>query len=140
MSDDTAELWGGTVERSADGTNGSWTPVAKVTAVTVPPVTKTFRDRTSMDSPDKVREYGTGFSDTGDVTIRQFYSSAAYAVAREDEARDGGTYYRIALDDGSVFTLLAIVTAELEGLELDADAMITISGKVSGIIGFQEAP
>ncbi|MBE3637465.1 phage tail protein [Mangrovicoccus algicola] len=136
MADDYAELWGGTVERSADGT--VWTPLARVTAVTVPPVTKNFRDRTSMDSPAKVREYGSGFADTGDVTIRQFYSSSAMTAARADEARDAGTHYRIELSDGSVFTLLALVTAELEGLETDADAMITISGKVSGMIGFAE--
>ncbi|WP_172332497.1 phage tail tube protein [Mangrovicoccus sp. HB161399] len=134
---DFAELWGGTVERSADGT--VWSDVEKVTGVTVPAITKTFRDRTSMDTASKVREYGGGFADTGEASITAFFTAAGFAKAKEDEDRADGTYYRVTLDDGSAFTFLAIVTASLDSLEMDADAMITISGKVSGEIAYTAA-
>lgn len=126
------ELYGGTVARSADGV--SYTPVAKVTGVSVPTLSKSTRQRTTLDSPSKIHEYGEGFADTGDLSISCLYTSAGFAAAKEDEARAGGTYYRITLENGDAFDCLVITpVVEVAGLDqLDSDATFTISGKTSG--------
>lgn len=126
------ELWGGSVERSADGL--TYTSVAMVTGVSVPTLTKNTRQRTTLDSPSKIHEYGEGFAEPGDLSISCIYSSAGFTAAKEDEARAGGTYYRITLANGDAFDCHMITpVVETGGLDsLDADATFTISGKTSG--------
>lgn len=133
------ELYGGTVERSADGL--TFTPVALVTGVSVPTLTRATRQRTTLDSPSKIHEYGEGFADPGDLSISCLYSSAGFAAAKEDEGRAGGTYYRITLENGDIFDCLVITpVVEVGGIDqIDSDATLTISGKTSGETEFTAA-
>ncbi|PJE26813.1 hypothetical protein SAMN06297129_2983 [Pseudooceanicola antarcticus] len=126
------ELFGGSVERSEDGV--TFTPVAKVTGVSVPTLTKNTRQRTTLDSPSKIHEYGEGFAEPGDLSISCLYDRAGFVAAKADEARAGGTFYRITLENGDTFDCLMITpVVEVSGLDqLDADATFTISGKTTG--------
>jgi|TARA_R110000737_G_scaffold210648_2_gene228297 hypothetical protein len=138
MSGET-ELWGGKVERSPDGL--TYSRVAKVTGVSVPTLTKNTRQRTTLDSPAKIHEYGEGFAEPGDLSISCLYTSEGFAAAKEDEARAGGTYYRITLASGDAFDCRMITpVVEVAGLDqLDADATFTLSGKTSGETEFTAA-
>ncbi|MGI3166003.1 hypothetical protein [Pseudooceanicola sp. 200-1SW] len=133
------ELWGGSVERSADGV--TYTPIAMVTGVTVPTLTKNTRQRTTLDSPAKIHEYGEGFAEPGDLSISCLYTEAGYVAAKADEARAGGTYYRIILAGGGSWDCHMITpVVETGGLDqLDSDATFTISGKTSGETEFTPA-
>ena len=130
MSGET-ELWGGTVERSADGV--SWTPVAKVIGVGLPKLTKNMRQVTNLDTPSRVHEYREGFADTGDLTIRAFYTEAGYVAAKTDEAAAAGTHYRVTPANGESFTFLCFPTVQITDTDaVDTEWKIEITGKTTG--------
>jgi len=132
MSDtDIAELWGGALERSYDQT--TWSRVALVKSVAPPELSKNYRDRTTLDTVGKVKEYGGGFADPGDISIECIYTSAGYQAALADQAADF-VWYRATLSNGDVFIFKSTVTVSAGDLDVqsDSDATFTISGRTSG--------
>ncbi len=49
---------------------GSYTPVAELTEITPPPLTKTRVDKTNHDSPDRTKEKRPGMRDPGEIDCK----------------------------------------------------------------------
>ena len=135
MSGET-ELWGGSVERSTDGT--TFTDVAKVKGIVLPTLSKSKRQITSLDSPTRVHEYKEGFGDPGQLEIRCIYTRDGYQAALGDQARTDSTFYRITLENGDAFIVEGVsVVVEVTGLdELDAIAEFALRMETSGSMQF----
>ncbi len=128
---DIAELWGGSLERSYDQL--TWSRVALVKSITPPEISKNYRDRTTLDTVGRVKEYGAGFADPGDLSIDCLYTSEGYQAALADQAADF-VWYRATLSNGDVFLFKSSVTVSPSDLDVqgDSDASFTISGRTSG--------
>lgn len=135
MSGET-ELWGGTVERSTDGT--TFTDVVRVKGIVLPTLSKSKRQITSLDSPTRVHEYKEGFGDPGQLEIRCIYTRDGYQAALADQARTDSTFYRITLENGDAFTIEGVaVVVETTGLDdLDNIAEFALRMETSGSVGF----
>lgn len=135
MSGET-ELWGGSVERSTDGT--TFTDVAKVKGIVLPTLSKSKRQITSLDSPTRVHEYKEGFGDPGQLEIRCIYTRDGYQAALTDQSRADSTFYRITLENGDAFIVEGVsVVVEVTGLdELDAIAEFALRMETSGSMQF----
>lgn len=139
MSTEYAELWDGKVERSRDG-GQTFYKIADVKSVEPPTTSKSQRDRTTLDSPNKTRQYGQGFKDTGDFSMTCLYSGDGYEEALQDE-NSKSLQYRITLSNKDVFQFPVDATVSVTDLtvESDTDAMMTIQGKVLGEVTFTKA-
>lgn len=128
------ELWGGKVERSADG--AAFTRVGKVIGVKVPEVSFDPKQVTSLDTPDRVHEYRKGFGDPGEFSVTCQYTSDGYDAAMDDQAR-AATFYRVTLENGDTFEMKVLASATPpEPGELDDTLEFSIKGKVSGAVEF----
>ena len=123
------ELWGGTAERSVDGV--AYTKIAGVKSVTVPTIKSQKRDRTSLDTVGNAKEFGKGRTEYGEFTMECFSSKAGITAAIADQARDY-TWLRITLSDGTKYSAKCIVDYEVTGTDLENDAMLKLTGTVSG--------
>lgn len=82
-----------TVKWSADGSNPQ--PVPGCKTVGIPEVSQEYRDRTSLDSPDRFKEYGLGMKDTGELTLSCFYSKEVYSQASSFHAAGKPVHFEI---------------------------------------------
>lgn len=87
--------YGGTFERSLNGT--TWTTIPEVKALGIPQITQEYQEATSLDSPDNFREYIKGMRDAGEITVQAGYTPAGYEQQLADQAAADPVYYRATM-------------------------------------------
>ena len=89
------------IEWSPDGEEATFVVIKGCKTVGIPEENPEYRDRTSLDSPGRSREWGVGLTDTSELTLSCFYSAALYELAmRLQGLRQAGVLPGEAADDG----------------------------------------
>ena len=113
---------------------GVWVPIAEITSISGPTMTRDFIDVTSLDSTSGYREFITGFRDAGTVSLTMNFTRATYDSMKADFESSVLQNYEIFLpdDDGTSLEFTGLVT-ELP-LEIPTDDKITanVTIKISG--------
>lgn len=126
--------WGGTLERSPDGI--AYTEVPRVRGLVLPKVTTEYQDVTSLDSPERFREYIKGLKDIGEVSIVCGYTREGYQAWAADEASDDPVYYRGTLANGDIFEFQAFASITPNADDAGAPVTIEITLRGTGPIDF----
>lgn len=109
------DAFGTTLSRStgsSGGENGgeNFEPIANVTALEPPGITRETLDVTAHDSPNGYMEFLGGLKDPGEVSLDVNYDPGKHDELIEDFEEDDPVKYEIAFPDGSVWTFGAILT------------------------------
>ena len=112
-------------DSSAPAGSSDWQAIAEIISISGPTMTREFIDVTSLDSTGGYREFIAGFRDGGTVTLNMNFTSATYAVMKDDfEDRDSQFYEIVLPDENSTsFEFEGLVT-ELP-LEIPTDDRVT---------------
>jgi predicted secreted protein len=111
-------------------------PLAEVTSITGPTMTRDFIDVTSLDSTGGYREFIAGFRDAGTISLSMNYTKTTYTVIKQDFENPDPQAYTIIFDDtgASEFNFSGYVTECPLTIPVDdkitADVTIKITGKV----------
>lgn len=132
------------IEWSEDGQEANWLIITGCKTVGIPEVTPTYKDRTSLDSPGRSKEYGVGMEELGDLTLNCFYSTALYSKARAYKAAGKLVYFRVKLpaaegqSTGDIFQYMAHVNPSVPAVDQDGDLMTDLRLKPSGVLSWTE--
>ncbi len=112
-------------DSSAPAGSSDWRAIAEIISISGPTMTREFIDVTSLDSTGGYREFIAGFRDGGTVTLNMNFTSATYAVMKDDFEDRDSQFYEIVLPDenNTSFEFEGLVT-ELP-LEIPTDDRVT---------------
>jgi predicted secreted protein len=112
-------------DSSAPAGSSDWQAIAEIISISGPTMTREFIDVTSLDSTGGYREFIAGFRDGGTVTLNMNFTSATYAVMKDDFEDRDSQFYEIVLPDenNTSFEFEGLVT-ELP-LEIPTDDRVT---------------
>lgn len=136
MSTKAIIAYGGTVERSLDGT--TFTKIPECNGIAVPMVETEYQEATSLDSPNGFKEYVKGLKDAGVISLSCRYSAAGYEQQLADQAAPGAVYYRTTLkpapnqSSGDVFTFRGFPTPGVEQTNTGDIVGMTVSIRTTG--------
>ncbi len=128
--------YGGTQERSIDGT--IWEAIPECKGIAIPMVETDYQDATSLDSPGGFREYVKGLKDAGVISVPCGYTAAGYEQQLADQAVNGAIYYRATLaaqpgqTGGDIFTFRGFPTPSIEANDVGSLIGMTISIRTTG--------
>lgn len=129
--------YGGSVERSLDGTTG-WARIPESKGIAVPVVTTEYQDVTNLDSPDGFREYIKGMKDAGEISVPCGYTADGYEQQLDDQAAADAIYYRVTLRPapgqatGDIFTYRGFPTPELEVGDVGQPVAMNVKIRTTG--------
>lgn len=133
------------VEWSADGITFAKIPGCKTVAI--PEITTEYRDRTSLASPGRMKEYGPGLSDTAEITLSCFYSKELYAQASAYKAAGVPVHFKVTLPigagqmTGDAFQYRGYINPTLPSTDHDGDLMLDMKVRPTGLLDWaQGAP
>ena len=138
----TIPVYGAVVEWSDDG--AAFVPIPGAKQVTLPEVSPSFNDVTSLDSPDGCKEYSRGLKDPGEITLGCLYSKELYAAALAKSNAGTPTHFRVTLaagedqSTGDVFGWKAWVTPSLPSADVEGDMMMDLKQRVTGNMSWTE--
>lgn len=129
------------VEWSADDVDANYEIVTGCKTVGIPEETPEYRDRTSLDSPGRSREYGVGLTETSELTLSCFYSPDLYEKALQFKQAGQPVYFRVSLPpvegqqtSGDVFKYRAFVSPAIPEADHEGDLMCDIKLRPTGVI------
>ncbi|MFV1620467.1 hypothetical protein [Phaeobacter sp. JH20_26] len=132
-----------TVKWSVDGV--AWEEIPGCKTVGVPEENPEYRDRTSLSSPGRSREWGVGLTDTSELTLSCFYSSALYKKALEFKALRKPIFFNVELPPedgvqsaGDVFDYKAFVNPSTPTVDHEGDLMTDLKLRPTGLVGWTE--
>jgi predicted secreted protein len=115
---------------------GVWTPVAEITSIKPPSVTRDVIDATNSDSPDKWREHIPGLKDGGEVSFEGNFipSGASTGQLILASANDAAIAFKIEWPDSppTVWEFQGFVTAFEPDASFDDKMTFSSTIKVSG--------
>lgn len=126
------------VEWSADDVDGNYVVIKGCKTVGIPEVSQEYRDRTSLDSPGRSKEYGLGLKDTGELTLSCFYSAQLYEQALTFNASNNPVFFRVKLPamegqaSGDVFKYKAFITPSNPAVDQEGDLMTDLKLRPTG--------
>ena len=122
--------------------DAAWVPLAEISSISGPSMTRDFIDVTSLDSTGGYREFIAGFRDGGTVNLTMNFTAESYYLMKADFEDDEVKQYEIVLpdDDNTSFEFEGLVT-ELP-LEVPADDKVTanVTIKVAGKVVVNAGP
>lgn len=120
---------------SGQGTvlNRNGTPIAEVTSITGPNMSRTTIDTTHLNTTDGYMQFITGLKDAGDLSFTINFTSDEYDKLRQDFEGDQAKDYSLSLPEGTVIEFSGYVTELPLSVPVNdrvtADITIKISGK-----------
>ncbi|MDK3017625.1 phage tail protein [Pseudodonghicola flavimaris] len=132
------------IEWSETGADADYVVIPGCKTVGIPEENPEYRDRTSLDSPGRTKEYGVGLTDVGELTLSCFYSTALYAQASAYKAASTLVYFRVKLPAmgaqvaGDTFEYRAYVNPGMPATDQDGDLMTDLKLRPSGLITWTE--
>ena len=142
MTTKTGIVWGGKVERSTNGT--TYTEIPEARGLVVPSPTTDYQDVTSLDSPNRTREFVKGLIDPGEITLNCNYTTDGYVQQAADQAASGAIYYRVTMPPldaqttGDVFTFRGFPTPAIQADDVGAPISMTVTVRITGAVTFTE--
>lgn len=129
------------IEWSPDDVDGNYEVIVGCKTVGIPELSPEYRDRTSLDSPGRFKEYGVGLTDVSEVTLSCFYSAELYEKAQTYKASEVPVYFRVKLPPvpgvqttGDTFVYTALVNPSVPAVDQDGDLMIDLKLRTSGAL------
>lgn len=92
------------------GADETFEPIANITSLTPPGISRETLDVTSHDSPNGYMEFLGGLKDPGEVSFDVNYDPAEHDKLVEDFEEDNPVNYEVAFPDGTVWGFGAILT------------------------------
>jgi len=130
-----------TINWSDDG--ATWTEIPGCKTVGIPEETQEYRDRTSLDSPGRSKEYGVGLTDISELTLSCFYSAALYEQALAFKESQVPVYFQVVLPavpgdqlTGDEFEYRAFVNPSIPSLDVDGDLMTDLKLRPTGQVSW----
>lgn len=126
------------VEWSTDGITYVVIPGCKTVAI--PEEVQEWRDRTSLDSPGRSKEYGPGMTDTSEMSLSCFYSKELYAQAAAYKAAGVPVYFKATLpvgadqSTGDSFQYTGYVNPTVPSVDADGDLMTDLKVRPTGVV------
>lgn len=130
--------YGGTMERSVDGT--AWVAIPEALGIQVPTVETEYKDITSLDSPGGFREWLPGLKDGGVITVPAGYTADGYQQQVTDNLSQDPIYYRATLKPqpsqttGDIFVFRGFPTAEVVPNDLGDPIKMNIKIRTTGAL------
>jgi predicted secreted protein len=103
----------------------AYVPLAEVTSITGPTMTRDFIDVTSLDSGEGYREFITGFRDAGTISLAMNFTDTSYSNLKSDFESVAAQQYLITLSNTEHTSL------EFEGLVTEIPITIPVDDKIS---------
>jgi len=112
-----------------------YTPIAEITAIDGPSVSRDTIDVTSLDSTGGYKEYVPGFRDSGEISLTMNFTATTYEIMLDDFESDNLINYKIETPDGSTWTFAGYITelslSASTGDKITSNVTIKISGPVT---------
>lgn len=131
------------IEWSPDGEEATFVVIKGCKTVGIPEENPEYRDRTSLDSPGRSREWGVGLTDTSELTLSCFYSAALYELAAGYKASGKPVFFRVKLPmmegqatSGDVFAYKAFVNPSVPSVDHEGDLMTDLKLRPTGLISW----
>jgi len=131
------------VEWSPDGEEATFVVIKGCKTVGIPEENPEYRDRTSLDSPGRTREYGVGLTEVSELTLSCFYSADLYEQALAFKGSGVPVFFRVKLPriggqatNGDVFQYKAFVSPSIPSVDQDGDLMTDLKLRPTGLIGW----
>ncbi|NWN89183.1 MAG: outer capsid protein Hoc [Micrococcaceae bacterium] len=106
------DAFGTTLSRGdGDPTTETFTPIANITSLTPPGISRETLDVTAHDSPNGYMEFLGGLKDPGEVSFDVNYDPSEHDMLVGDFEEDLPINYEVAFPDGTVWAFGAILTA-----------------------------
>lgn len=124
---------GTTFEVSTDG-GSTYVRLAEINSITPPSDNLDIIDATSMDSPNRTREYITGFNDPGECTLEMNFIPGSTSDQKIIQIRDANVavYCRIVYPNLVTWTFLARLQSYVPSISADGKMSATVTFKVTG--------
>lgn len=129
------------VEWSADDVDGNFEIIVGCKTVGIPEENPEYRDRTSLDSPGRTREYGVGMTEVAELTLSCYYSADLYQKALAYKVAGLPVFFRVKLPitgdqvtNGDVFKYKAFVNPSIPAVDQDGDLMTDLKLRPTGLI------
>jgi len=110
---------------NADSTPAAWEPIAEVTSINGPGMSRNTIDVTSLDTEDGYMEFIGALRDPGTVVLSMNFSRETYDVMKADFEDNDRQNYKIVIPDEDQTTL------EFEGLVTELPLSIEVNDKIS---------
>ncbi|WP_417839829.1 hypothetical protein [Tritonibacter scottomollicae] len=131
------------IEWSVDEVEGNFAVIKGCKTVGIPEENPEYRDRTSLDSPGRTREYGVGLTEVSELTLSCFYSAELYEQALAFKASGVPVFFRVKLPmigdqatNGDVFAYKAFVNPSIPAVDQDGDLMTDLKLRPTGLINW----
>ncbi len=129
------------VEWSEDDVDVNFAIIKGCKTVGIPEENPEYRDRTSLDSPGRTREYGVGLTEVSELTLSCFYSADLYEQALGFKGSGVPVFFRVKLPmiggqatNGDVFKYKAFVNPSIPSVDQDGDLMVDLKLRPTGLI------
>ncbi|WP_019295505.1 MULTISPECIES: hypothetical protein [unclassified Leisingera] len=129
------------IEWSADDVDGNYVVIKGCKTVGIPEESQEYRDRTSLDSPGRSKEWGVGLTDTSELTLNCFYSTSLYEQALAYKAAGKPVYFRVKLPPedgvqsaGDMFKYQAFLNPSIPSVDQDGDLMTDLKLRPTGLV------
>lgn len=129
------------IEWSADDTDENYAVIKGCKTVGIPEENPEYRDRTSLDSPGRTREYGVGLTEVSELTLSCFYSKELYEQALAFKTSGVPVFFRVKLpkigdqaNSGDIFKYKAFVNPSMPSVDQDGDLMMDLKLRPTGLI------
>ncbi|MEE2634092.1 MAG: hypothetical protein VX940_07290 [Pseudomonadota bacterium] len=132
------------MEWSVDGVDGNFAVIKGCKTIGIPEVDQEYRDRTSLDSPGRFKEWGLGLKDGGEITLNCFYSTELYKQAAAYNAAGKPVFFRAKLpagegqSTGDLFAYKAYVVPTIPTTDQDGDLMTDLKLRTTGAVDWVE--
>lgn len=125
---------GTTFGKRAAGSSVVYTPIAEITDIQGPSMSKETLETTTVDTTGGYRTFMVGLKDAGAITLTMNYTKTAYAAMLAGFQSDVASNYQIKLPDNTTITFDAFVTEMPLSVPVGLvtfNATIKISGAVT---------
>lgn len=110
------DAFGTTLSRGDGAATEVFTPIANITSLSPPGISRETLDVTAHDSPNGYMEFLGGLKDPGEVSFDVNYDPSEHDTLVDDFELDDPVNYEVSFPDGTVWAFGAILT----GFEPDA--------------------
>ncbi|TDK51138.1 hypothetical protein [Antarcticimicrobium luteum] len=131
-----------TVEWSLDDVDLNFAPIPGIDTVFIPEVTQEWRDRTTLNTPGRFKQYGKGLKDTSEGTIGCFYSKELWEQAAAMSAQETPIYIRVTFPPdpdqtaGDVFKYATHIIPSLPSTDKNGDMRTDLKLRPTGAIAW----
>lgn len=130
------DAFGTTLNRGDGESSETFTPLANVTNITPPSISRDTEDVTAHDSPDGWREFIGLLKDGGEVSIDINYNPTVHDTLLDDFDDVDPRNYNVTFPDASVWSFAAILTGFEPDAPHDGKLAASLTFKVTGAVSF----